>query len=74
MITVSRLHYYVTVYKNFIKISLHVVFISFFGLDVLLDRDIYLLNNLRAMNVELNIRWLFMKFFFLMNVFRVCHV
>jgi len=51
-----------------------VVFISFFGLDVLLDRDIYLLNNLRAMNVELNIRWLFMKFFFLMNVFRVCHV
>jgi len=42
--------------SQFIKISLHVVFISFYALDVLLDRDIYLQNKLRAVNVELNIR------------------
>jgi len=61
--------------SRFIKISLHVVFIHFYALDVLLDRDIYSLNKLRAVNVKLNIRWLFMIFFSpLMSVFRVCHV
>jgi len=50
--------------SQFINISLRVVFISFYALDVLLDRDIYLLNKLRAANAELNIRWLFMNIFF----------
>lgn len=47
--------------SQFIKTSLHVVFISFYAPAMLLDRDIYLLNKLRAVNVELNIRWLFLK-------------
>ena len=44
--------------SQFIKTSLYVVFISFNALAMLLDRDIYLLNKLRAVNIELNIRWL----------------
>jgi hypothetical protein len=42
--------------KQFIKISFPVLFISFYAIHVLLDRDSYLLNKLRALNVELHTR------------------